>query len=93
MQLGMRIMFGDSVQFSQSRDGAGCADQHIEAATNFDTIGAGAQDASHFICGAGDELRYINPVTNPEGNNPSPAADARAAAKGWAETKAFLARQ
>ena len=50
------------------------------------------EDASHFICGTGEELQRITPVVNPEGGNPSPEATARAAAQAWAETKRFLAR-
>ncbi len=50
-------------------------------------------DASHFICGTGAELQRIQLVLNPEGHNPSPDATARAGAKAWAETKAFLAVQ
>ncbi len=46
------------------------------------------QDASHFICGTGEELQRIAPVVNPEGGNPSPEATARAAAQAWAETNA-----
>jgi dienelactone hydrolase len=49
--------------------------------------------ASHLICGTGAEPRRINPVVKPEGNSPLPEADARAAERAWAETKAFLARK
>ena len=49
--------------------------------------------ASHFICGTGQETRHITPVTNPEGNNPSPEATAHAAAQAWAATKRFLTHQ
>lgn len=47
-------------------------------------------NASHFICGLGSEAVRINPVRNPEGNDPSPEADAKASAATWAETKRFL---
>ena len=47
-------------------------------------------DASHYICGTGSEPRRINPVLKPEGDNPTPEADAHAAAVGWQQTKLFL---
>lgn len=50
-------------------------------------------EASHFICGTGAEVQRVSPVVNPEGNNPSPDATARAGARAWAETKRFLAVQ
>ncbi len=49
-------------------------------------------NASHYICGTGSEPRRINPVHKPEGDDPSPEADAHAAAMGWKATKAFLRR-
>lgn len=49
------------------------------------------QDASHYICGTGTEPRRINPVHKPEGNDPTPEADAYAAHTGWLATKSFLA--
>ena len=49
-------------------------------------------NASHYICGTGSEPRRINPVVKPEGNDPSPEADAHAAEMGWKATKAFLKR-
>ena len=49
-------------------------------------------DASHFICGTGSEVRRLNPVHKPEGNDPTPEADAHAAEAGWRETKKFLSR-
>src|SRR5262249_26105037 len=48
------------------------------------------EGASHFICGTGEEMQRITPIVNPEGNNPSPEATARAAAQAWAATKRFL---
>jgi dienelactone hydrolase len=48
------------------------------------------QDASHYICGTGTEPRRINPVHKPEGNDPTPEADAYAAHIGWSATKTFL---
>ena len=50
------------------------------------------ENASHFICGTGSEPRRINPVHKPEGDDPSPDADAHAAAAGWTATKEFLKR-
>ena len=50
------------------------------------------QNASHYICGTGSEPRRINPVRKPEGNDPSPEADAHAAEMGWRATEAFLRR-
>jgi dienelactone hydrolase len=47
-------------------------------------------EASHYICGTGSEPRRINPVHRPEGDDPTPEADANAAATSWKETKAFL---
>lgn len=47
-------------------------------------------EASHFICGTGSEPRRINPVHKPEGDDPTPEADAHAVATSWKETKAFL---
>ena len=47
-------------------------------------------NASHYICGTGSEMRRINPVHRPEGDDPSPEADAHAAENGWAATKLFL---
>ena len=47
-------------------------------------------NASHYICGTGSEPRRVNLVHKPEGNDPSPEADANAAAVGWEATKAFL---
>ncbi len=49
-------------------------------------------NASHYICGTGSEARRINPVHKPEGDDPTPEADAHAAAASWNETKAFLQR-
>ncbi len=49
-------------------------------------------NASHYICGTGSEPRRINPVHKPEGNDPSPEADAHAAATGWKAIEAFLRR-
>ena len=49
-------------------------------------------NASHYICGTGSEPRRVNLVHKPEGNDPAPEADARAAAFGWEATKAFLQR-
>ena len=48
------------------------------------------EGASHFICGTGEETQRIAPIVNPEGNNPSPEATARATAQAWAATKSFL---
>ena len=50
------------------------------------------ENASHFICGTGSEPRRINPVHKPEGDDPSPDADAHAAAAGWKATGEFLKR-
>ena len=50
------------------------------------------ENASHFICGTGSEPRRINPVHKPEGNDPSPEADAHAAEMGWKATQDFLRR-
>jgi dienelactone hydrolase len=50
-------------------------------------------EASHYICGTGSETRRINPVHKPEGDDPTPEADANAAATSWKETKAFLQRR
>lgn len=47
-------------------------------------------EASHYICGTGSETRRINPVRKPEGDDPTPEADAHAVATAWKETKAFL---
>jgi hypothetical protein len=47
-------------------------------------------EASHYICGTGSEPRRINPVHKPEGDDPTPEADAHAAAASWITTKAFL---
>ena len=47
-------------------------------------------DASHYICGTGSDPQRINPVHNPEGNDPSPEAVAHAAETSWQQTKAFL---
>lgn len=49
-------------------------------------------DAAHFICGTGQEPQRISPVVNPEGNNPTPEATARAAEQAWRATKRFLQR-
>ncbi len=49
-------------------------------------------NASHYICGTGSEPRRINPVHKPEGDDPSPEADAHAAELGWKATEAFLRR-
>ncbi len=47
-------------------------------------------NASHYICGTGSEMRRVNPVHRPEGDDPSPEADAHAAEDGWSATKVFL---
>lgn len=47
-------------------------------------------DASHYICGTGAEPRRINPVHKPERDDPTPEADAHAAAASWQQTEAFL---
>ncbi len=47
-------------------------------------------NASHFICGTGSEMRRVNLVRRPEGDDPAPEADAHAAESGWEATKAFL---
>ncbi len=47
-------------------------------------------NASHYICGTGSEMRRVNPVHRPEGDDPSPEADAHAAENGWDATKVFL---
>ncbi len=47
-------------------------------------------NASHYICGTGSELRRVDPVHRPEGDDPSPEADAHAAETSWEATKFFL---
>ena len=47
-------------------------------------------NASHFICGTGSEPRRVDLVHKPEGDDPSPEADAHAAQTGRKETRAFL---
>ena len=50
-------------------------------------------NASHYICGTGSEMRRVNPVHRPEGDDPSPEADAHATENAWEATKSFLQRQ
>ena len=50
-------------------------------------------EASHYICGTGSEPRRINPVHKPEGDDPTPEADAHAVATSWKATKAFLSQR
>jgi dienelactone hydrolase len=47
-------------------------------------------EASHYILGTGSEPKRINPVHKPEGDDPTPEADANATETSWKETKAFL---
>lgn len=51
------------------------------------------ENASHFICGTGPEIRKINPHLNPEGDHPLPEADGRASGEGWRRTREFLKRE
>lgn len=50
-------------------------------------------NASYYICGTGSEMRRVNPVHRPEGDDPSPEADAHAAENGWDATKVLLRAQ
>ena len=50
-------------------------------------------NASHYICGTGSEMRRVNPVHRPEGDDPSPEADAHATENAWEATKSFLRQQ
>ena len=62
---------------------------HMESVAKADIF----QDASHYICGTGSEPRRVNPVHRPEGDDPTPEADAHASAESWKETKAFLQKR
>ena len=47
-------------------------------------------NASHYICGTGSEPRRVNLVHRPEGDDPSPEADAHATENAWEATRSFL---